>query len=418
MKAIASWILTSALVACSAQVADEGGNADESPQVTDLAPTHVSILPIDETTMHVDWRNQAKTGRVAIEWRVVGEKQWTTASTLESKVGSPLPTSYVLTLVKPCAIVEVRAVSMQKAKTYPSKAASLSPSKNRMWIWPSVDGDLTIPSVRAAMIAWATSHSVDTLYVSAYQILNVNNDPVTLATFVNEAYLSGIGVMLAYGDPVWSDPAHWASAHSKIQTAVDFIRQQGAFASTGLPSSQRIGIVIDSEAWVSNWQGGVWSTVASDWLTMLSDLRTVTHGSATTNPNQLRFAVAIPSWLDTSATSCLPGPGCSVTWNAQVKLLSDHVIDLADGTVVMAYAQSASSIQSRATAEVARGSLRCKRQDVGIETACPVDASSFCGLTQTTMNAAMTSVRTGFSGQYGFGGIAIDRYGSWSAMTP
>jgi hypothetical protein len=380
-------------------------------------PTDVRLTAIDESSYVVTWTNHLRSTKfIRIDVGDENQRELQPFKTIDVQPGDEVPNSFVLSLVRPCAIIKVRTVAMSAAKAFPSSVASLSVTKNRMWVWSS-DGDLTLAATRASIISWATAHNVDTLYVGGNHWLEVNNDPMTLATFINEAYLAGIGVMLAYGNPNWYDPSNWATAALKIQHAVDFTLKQGAYLSTGLPAAQRLGIVIDSEAWISNWQSNPYASVAPDWLNMLSNLRTQVHGAATLNPNKLRFAVAIPFWFDTTVSNCLPSTlGCPLTWNAQTKLLSEHVIDLADGTVIMAYGQSGTTIGNRAASEVARGTLRCKRQDVGVETNCPTNPSSFCLIPEATMQTEMTTVRTGFAGQNGFGGMAVDHYLPWTAL--
>jgi hypothetical protein len=383
------------------------------------------ITEIANDSIKIDWERPRDPGVTAIHLaiRYEGARTFEPLGVVTENAAHELPTSFY-TLIKPCLKYEILAQAELSSKALgPAKAATLAPSKNRMWVW-SDDADLLLPSARAGMISWGTTHQVDTLYVAGnYWLDGTAARRNALAALVAEAYAANIGVMLAYGNTNWHNPASWPTATTKIQNAVAFIMNQGAYAGTGLPANQRLGIMLDSEVWAGGWQGVSpltdWNVRASNWLTLLANLRTEVHGAAFGNPNKLRFAVAIPSWLDTTASNCPPSTsGCPLAWNSATKLLSNHVIDMADGTLVMAYDQSAASITNRATNEVLRGNLVCKRIDVGVETRMSLSdpGQTFYGISEVNFDIQTAQVRSTLAPNYGFGGIAVDSFLPWVAL--
>lgn len=300
----------------------------------------------------------------------------TDARDLDAQVETP---SSILR--EPQLMAATTTVSMVAAKT--SKA---------MWSWR--DSDILTTKAQQNLINFAVANKITVLYVSAQWLMR--DYPNQLAQFINLAASKGITVELLLAHHEWALTVNH-------QLAVDQVYKANAFVRS-LTGAKPTALHFDVEPHsLPNWQQN-----QVNYGNQLIDL-------------YIKLSRVKEPGLAINADIAMSYRFIKITRSGVTKTLSQWMIDRTDQTTVMAYrdyAEGADSIIDHAAAPIAYAARRGKLSYVGVETTCGLEPEkiTFCEERRAGLDIELGKVIAKFSGNEGFGGVAIHDFAGYSKL--
>lgn len=258
-------------------------------------------------------------------------------------------------------------------------AASAAPPTRAMWVWTQADP--------AAVVDFAQTHGVSTLFVAVGSDVATSGDLPRLQRLVAIAHGAGIRVDALGGDPSWATNQTPALAWEK------------AVLGTGLFS----GVHVDVEPYaLPGWSTPKTQTkIISSYLSMLSALRQGLRGTG------LPLEADVAFWYGTVPL------GRST--------LADEVLSRVDALTVMSYRDTATgpnSITDVGADLLARGAAAGRPVRLAAETNpladCP--ACTFYEEGEPALQAALATVDGVEASSPAYAGMAVEDYDGWATL--
>jgi hypothetical protein len=262
--------------------------------------------------------------------------------------------------------------------TLPARApesAVAPPDTRAMWVWQ--------PAAPSALVSWAVSHGVRTIFVYVDQrALDVGS----LTELRRRCDAAGILLDALGGEPGWTSDHATAFAWRR---AVDGL---GLFH----------GVHVDVEPYLLDGWATDRAHLVGAYLRLLDGLRGPA-GPAGEYP----LEVDVPFWFGTVPVGA--------------RTLADEVLDRVDGVTVMSYRDTATGANSMVEVSrdlLARAGKAAKPARLAAETQPLPDCSycSFHGDTQQVLAKSLTDADGAARRFSAFAGIAVHQYSTWSAL--
>jgi len=264
-----------------------------------------------------------------------------------------------------------------------------------VWAWDQ--GIATDPSAALEFFDFAATKGITGVYLESEAL--INNEPASLATFVEQAHDNCIAVSLLFGYAPWALTENHGDALNLATASVAFAASMGA---TG-----PVAVHFDVEPYsLPEWTADSDQT-ASQYLTMLELIAASLDGS------ELALEVDIPFWFDTRTT----------THTGVERLVSELVLERVDRVAIMDYRDYASppdGIIDNAQSEVDYAATLGKQVIIGVETVCGLDPEkvSFCEEGEAAMETELALTAAHYEGAAAWVGFAIHEYASYLTLAP
>ena len=243
-----------------------------------------------------------------------------------------------------------------------------------MWLWADAPA--------ADVMDWAVAKGVSEIFVNVSASVLTDGGLARLQQMKQRADASKIRLTALGGDPAWT------TAHP---TALAW---QKAVVTTGIFA----GIHLDVEPYLTDgWTSDLQATEKS-YLALLDKLRA---GST------LPVEADVPFWLG--------------QYKVGKKNLADEVLTRVKAVTVMSYRDTGTGTNSMLSVSqdwLARGAAAGKRVRLGAETG-PLPGCQYCTFAEegaARLSQELAKVDAATRRTAAFGGIAIHRYGAWSAL--
>lgn len=341
-----------------------------------LASTLATVAALDRRSTRQQEASEAKAAAT------VRPKPVVTSST------PPAPSGKAATTAAPPLAAAIPATGS------PGTCANRSggPQPKGMWVWQSAVA--TDAGQRAALLSFAGTHRVRTVYLESEKL--INTDQASLASFTKEAKQHCIEVELLFGAPDWAFTSNHAYAVSLAQKAV-------AFASRA--EAPPVGVHFDVEPYnLPEYKADV-NSGANQYLDLLEKIRAVT------SPSKLYFAKAIPLGFEFQ----------SVNRGGQTVKLSHAAIERVDRVMLMDYRDTSNRIIDDASDEMQYAASKGKKVVIGVETACDtgeVHTITFCEEGKAALETALLNVSNAFGSNSAFAGMAVHDYAAYKPLKP
>lgn len=258
--------------------------------------------------------------------------------------------------------------------TVVSLAPAGAAGSRALWIWEEPSQEV---------IEFAGTRGITDLYIHTPPGFSAGE----YEAFIDGAHAAGLSIYATGGDPAWAK-------HSDAW--VDWVNEVRAFGRFD-------GVVFDVEPHLHpDWGTRRQSRLIRSYLNGLEE--------ATTMAGALPVLTAVPFWWDERDL------------RVRRTMLVEHVLELSDGIIVMAYRDTAEGpdgiIQLAQTEADLAGRLD-RSFMIGVETGpAELDKVSFAEEGSAALEMELATVDSWFTGTPGFGGIAIHHYGAYSTMAP
>jgi hypothetical protein len=266
----------------------------------------------------------------------------------------------------------------------PPTAAAPQRGSLASWCWRREC--VTEPATRDALLDFARSQAVDTLYVKLRERFVHDTRVLDL---VRAARDRGVRVQWVTGAREWVLPAHQPSALAPLDWA-DTINR--SLRTAGLPTVEQVAYDVEPyllPAWNQDR-----SAVESDYQRMAAAL----HARARTLG--LSLWLTLPFWWERELGEA---PGA---------------LQHADGVIVMAYRNDAQAVGELAEPLLARAAALSLPVVVAVETKCVEPAYvSFCGSGAARLDHDLSVLRQRFAKRANVHGLAVHELGAWRTLT-
>ncbi len=267
-----------------------------------------------------------------------------------------------------------------------------SETHKAMWSWR--DSDITNIAAQRKLIDFAIDNKITALFVSAQWL--IRDYPTQFAQFIDLAASKGIGIELLLGDHQWALAANHQLAVDQVYKANEFVRNLRVSKPTALHFDVEPHSLPD------------WGKNQVNYGNQLIDL-------------YVKLARVKEPGLAINADIAMGYRFINIARGGVTKTLSQWLIDKTDRTTVMAYrdyAEGADSIIEHVGAPIAYALRHGKVSYVGIETTCGLvpEKITFCEENRAGLNEEIKKVTARFSGNEGFGGMAIHDFAGYSVL--
>lgn len=293
------------------------------------------------------------------------------------------------------ALVTVFSLSPARSALY----AESGQLPRAMWVW---DARLVLkPETRNALLQFCRRHSIQTLYLSAYNL----QPPLEKGyrDFNIRAHRMGITVHALAGDPRWGQSRYH-------QIPLDWCEAVRAFNAQGTAPERFDGIHSDVEVYLLSKS---WNERPAELLGGYLDLHVKMRDSLRQDRG-LTFGVDIPFWFDDD-------PSFRILWQGAVKPPSYHILDLVDEVAVMAYrnfAEGPDGTIQLVSLEMDYADRIGKKVMVGQETQEDLFPAyvTFGGTSCQEFNLQVEKIESALGSRPSFGGIALHHYESYKKL--
>lgn len=266
-----------------------------------------------------------------------------------------------------------------------------------MWLWGknTFDSDTEQQNI----VNFCGTYGCDTIFADAYGFIGAANWDVTkLKQFVKLCHDSGIRVFASWGN------VDWGTNHAWVQQNI--IRKYEAFQAVAADQEQFDGMVLDVEYWTDE---GTYppSTNLPGLLDLVKSIQ----------QRDIICGLFSAFYLkDNTATRS------AVSYDGKSAQDGEHMMDVADFTVVGAYRDTSSAQidlfqawYDYASAEGNSYGLYCGSETTNVSPS----YITYYGETKSTMETAHSAITTEFkvSDKSAFVGMSVHDYAGWSAMS-
>lgn len=276
-----------------------------------------------------------------------------------------------------------------------------APAKGRaMWVW---DARVAVDSTaRSQLLRFCRSHHIDTLYLSAYDLRSPMNEHYR--AFNRLAHQAGIQVHALAGDPRWGKPIYH---HIPLEWTESILR-----LNAGSPEEERFdGLHTDVEVYLLSKS---WKEHPEVLLGGYLDLNAKLAARLRVEESPPMFGVDIPFWFDDDSSY-------RISWNGQVKLPAQHVLDTVDQVTVMAYrnfAEGSDGTLYLVSLEMKYADPIGKKIVIGQETQENLYPPyvTFGGTSCQVLNQELHKMEKVLARRPSFGGFALHHYESYKKL--
>ena len=257
------------------------------------------------------------------------------------------------------------------------------------WLW----NPWMIYNDEAETLAFLESKDVNKVYVQ----IDADIPAGIYESFIEKAGALGMAIYALDGAPDWVAPTGFTQ-QDRLMSWLS-VYQKGA-----APAQKFAGVHLDVEPYLySGWNTNRATTVKA-YQALL------TKAKSSTAALKLPPEADLPFWFDEISYKNTYGKG----------ILAEWVIANTHSVTLMAYRDSAETINELVKNEIAYGEKYGKKVVIGVETdqTDEGDALSFYEEGEAFMNNELAAVTAHYSASKGFGGIAIHHVDSWKTMAP
>ncbi len=275
-----------------------------------------------------------------------------------------------------------------------------------MWAWhPSKE--IHTEESRHDLIDFAIHKGIGAIYLyvgGTEDSTYLTRNPDHYRSFIRLAHEKKIEVYALDGEPTWSH--EHKEPIQRIEQILDF--------NANSTSDERFdGIQFDIEPYLLD----DWDTADSERIIQqyLDGIKTyVTKIHTYEKDRHLSFMVAIPFWFDSEKYY--------TTYNGDDKALSDHVMDMVNHVVIMAYRDRAEGIDSilhHTEHEMSYANSNGTKLIIGVETKdVEPEKVTFHEEGEAYMEEQLQLVEKQYETATAYGGLAIHHYHSYKKMKP
>lgn len=264
-----------------------------------------------------------------------------------------------------------------------------------VWSYRDLAGSAT---ERSAFFDFAARRHINDLYLGATDLLPKGTE--ALATLLEEASRRGIRVSLVLGRAAWTRPEQRATALAAVRAVRDFDLAQARAGAVRLATLQ-----LDVEPHTLPDWGRDSARLSSQYLDLLEALK----GERVGGPP---LHAAIPVWWH----------GRPVKRSGKTRPLSEWVIQLTEGTVLMDYRVRPESILTGAEGPLAEADALGRPVVVGLALHCDNDpenaVTSFCRKGEGALRKALRHTEGDLARHRQFKGFALFTYEDWLILRP
>ncbi len=251
---------------------------------------------------------------------------------------------------------------------------------------------------RSAFFDFATHRHISELYLGATDLLP--NKAEALAALLEEAGRRGIRVSLVIGRAAWTRPEQRAAALASVRAVHDFDLAQAKVGGARLAALQ---LDVEPHA-LPDW-GRDSARLSSQYLDLLEAAKTELADGPPLH-------AAIPVWWH----------GHMVKRAGRTRPLSEWVIQLTDGTVLMDYRVRPEGILAGAEGPLASADALGRPVVVGLALHCDNDpenaVTSFCRKGEGALRKALRQTEGDLARHRQFKGYALFTYEDWLILRP
>jgi len=251
---------------------------------------------------------------------------------------------------------------------------------------------------RSAFFDFAARRHISDLYLGAADLLPKKAE--ALAILLEEAGRRGIRVSLVFGRAAWVRPEQRAAALAAVRAVRDFDLAQARAGGTRLAALQ-----LDVEPHVLPDWGRDSARLSSQFLDLLEAVKPELAGGPPLH-------AAIPVWWH----------GRPMKRAGKTRPLSEWVIQLTDGTVLMDYRVRPEGILAGAEGPLASADALGRPVVVGLAVHCDNDpenaVTSFCRKGEGALRKALRQTEGDLARHRQFKGFAIFTYEDWLILRP
>jgi hypothetical protein len=266
-----------------------------------------------------------------------------------------------------------------------------------LWIWDS--GVVTNVRAQREFFGFVQLRGVSDAYLHAYSL--ISDSPQELEGFISEAHDVGLQVDLLAGDPTWA-------LSSTYPIALGFVQQAISYTERVAQCSRPTGVHLDVEPYLLP----EWDSDRPGTITQYLDLLSAVKQELETSSSILTLTVDIPLWYDS----------IEATHQNSTKPLDQHVQDVADRVVIMAFRDSAEGhdgIIYHTQREVDYAQGVSKKVVVGVETnEVEPEKVTFFEEGAEVMEGELVLVKQHYQSDEAFRGIAIHDYAGYRVLAP
>jgi hypothetical protein len=245
------------------------------------------------------------------------------------------------------------------------------------------------PATQDTLIAFASSRTVDTLYL---QLRREYAEPAALPAvtrLVQAAQANNLTLQWVAGEPSWALPEAHAQALQVLDT-VHRLNQQ--LAARELPPI--VSVAYDIEPYLLPTWKQQRAEIEDRYIDLAEQLQAAAHARS------LQLWLTLPFWFEKQAGA-------------------RSLLDRADGIIVMAYRNQVSAIADVAASLIERARLRQRPVVVAVETKCVEPTyTSFCGTSNDAVEQALQALQRRYAPLTHVRGFAVHEYGAWQALAP
>ena len=269
-----------------------------------------------------------------------------------------------------------------------------------MWVW---DARLVSDSTtRSRLVQFCRARRINLLYVSAYDLRSPMDD--YFRQFNRQAHAAGIQVHALAGDPRWGKPQYH---HVPMEWMESVLRMNAASA----PEERFDGVHTDVEVYLLSKS---WKEHPEVLLGGYLDLNAKMVGRLRQETQPIPLGVDIPFWFDDDSSY-------RISWNGQIKVPTQHILDTVDSITVMAYrnfAEGSDGTVHLVSLEMAYADSLGKKVFIGQETQenlYPVYVT-FGGTSCRVFRDELEKIEKVLGRRPSFGGFAVHHYDSYRKL--
>ncbi|MGM7702553.1 hypothetical protein ACSVDE_12565 [Pseudalkalibacillus sp. Hm43] len=286
----------------------------------------------------------------------------------------------------------------------PDKSDSLH--DKAMWAWhPSKE--IHTEEARLELVNFAIRKGIDAIYLyvgESEDSTYLTRNPDHYRSFIRLAHEKKIDVYALDGEPTWSYEQN--EPIKRIEQILDY-------NADSTPEERFDGIQFDIEPYLlDEWDTGDAERMIQQYLDGLKTYVTKVHTYE--KDRQFPFMIAIPFWFDSEKYY--------TTYDGEDKALSDHVMDIVNYVVIMAYrdrAEGKDSILSHTENEMSYAAGNGTKLIIGVETkGVEPEKVTFHEEGEAYMEKQLQLVEKQYDNEQAYGGVAIHHYHSYKKMKP
>ncbi|TLS37213.1 alpha-amylase family protein [Pseudalkalibacillus caeni] len=287
-------------------------------------------------------------------------------------------------------------------------AQTTSGKDKAMWAW-FPNKDISTEEARMEMVDFAKEKGVNLIYLNIGEREGepyLIEHPEQYRKLIKLAHENNIDVYALDGASEWAKEENYDIPISRMHDVFKYNRESKS-------SEQFDGIQFDIEPYLlDEWDTTERDQLIQEYLAVVKILNNI--AKAYSNSHDFEFMIAMPFWFD--------GDKYTTTYHGDTKPLSDHVMDVVNSVVIMAYrdfAEGRDSILYHTDHEMKYASENGVKLVIGVETQYlePYEKVSFFEEGETYMDEQLEVVDQIYADEQGYGGQAIHKYQSYKAMS-